>query len=231
MAQVCDPEMFAGVDPENRTNCEKCVSILRELMQDIDRMMDYCVYKSKSRICSKIFKDVMTEEGNCFTFNGFHVFRKHDGKPFNDTKEWSLDDGYRNGTTRTSVFPRTGTKSGLTIQMSMLKDRDDGLCKGPFRGFKLYVHLPNESPLMAKHSYLVPYKQYVQFLVDPKVITTSPEIRNFPVRKRQCYFSNERYLRFFKYYTQNNCEAECVANLTLSECHCLRFHLPSRCPR
>jgi D-serine dehydratase len=52
--------------------------------------------------------------------------------------------------------------------------------------------------------------------IEPKMIVTAPELRNLPVSKRQCYFNNERYLRFFRYYTQNNCETECLANIVMS---------------
>jgi acid-sensing ion channel, other len=192
--------------------------------------MPFCSYKTVFRPCPKLFKNVMTEAGNCFTFNGYRVYRKQDGIPFNDTKQWSLDTGYRIGS-ENSKIPRPGSRTGLYVNLQVKKDLNDGLCKGPIQGFKVYVHLPNESPQTTKHYHLVPYRQFVQFFVDPKVITAAPEIRDFSVSKRQCFFENERYLRFFKFYTQNNCEAECLANLTLSQCNCLRFHIPSKSPR
>lgn len=49
------------------------------------------------------------------------------------------------------------------------------------------------------------------------------------VRRRQCFFNNERYLRFFKLYTQANCELECLTNHTLKECSCVKFSMPSKC--
>jgi hypothetical protein len=45
--------------------------------------------------------------------------------------------------------------------------------------------------------------------------------------RRQCYFSRERELKFFKIYTKANCELECLANLTLRYCNCSLFYTPS----
>lgn len=42
------------------------------------------------------------------------------------------------------------------------------------------------------------------------------------------FFSTERQLRFFRTYTQYNCEAECLANFTQIQCGCVKFSMPSR---
>lgn len=44
--------------------------------------------------------------------------------------------------------------------------------------------------------------------------------------RRQCFFNEERYLQFFKVYTQQNCELECLTNFTLSQCGCVKFSMP-----
>lgn len=43
---------------------------------------------------------------------------------------------------------------------------------------------------------------------------------------RGCYFSDERYLRFFKNYTFYNCRTECLSNYTYKECGCVMFYMP-----
>lgn len=43
---------------------------------------------------------------------------------------------------------------------------------------------------------------------------------------RQCYFEHERYLRYFKVYTQANCELECLTNYTMFKCNCVTFTMP-----
>lgn len=58
------------------------------------------------------------------------------------------------------------------------------------------------------------------------MMTTSEGLAKYPPNRRQCYFNNERSLQFFRVYTQNNCELECFANLTLKMCGCVKFSMP-----
>jgi hypothetical protein len=51
--------------------------------------------------------------------------------------------------------------------------------------------------------------------VKPNMITTSDGLIGYAPNRRQCYFNDERQLKFFKVYTQSNCELECLANFTL----------------
>jgi acid-sensing ion channel, other len=169
----------------------------------------------------------MTESGVCFKFNGLEVHRTNIN--YEPIEEWTLDEGYRNSSENVGIYPRNGSKFPLIIDMEVENVLNDGLCKGSIQGFKVFLHLPNEAPQISKQYFLVPYKQTVEISIVPKMITTAPELKDFSVRKRQCYFNDERYLRFFKYYTQNNCENECLANKTVEKCGCLRFHMPSIC--
>lgn len=45
--------------------------------------------------------------------------------------------------------------------------------------------------------------------------------------RRQCYFDDERDLRYFKSYSQSNCQTECLANYTMARCGCVKFWMPS----
>lgn len=62
--------------------------------------------------------------------------------------------------------------------------------------------------------------------VKPNMITTSEGLADYAPERRQCYFNDERYLKFFKVYTQSNCELECLANFTLNRCNCVKFSMP-----
>ncbi|CAH1972362.1 unnamed protein product [Acanthoscelides obtectus] len=46
------------------------------------------------------------------------------------------------------------------------------------------------------------------------MIRTSHKVRKYHPDTRECYFSNEKYLRYFKQYTPSNCRLECSTNLT-----------------
>jgi acid-sensing ion channel, other len=223
VAQVCDPEVFGDLDPKNITNCEHCSEILNDMMPDVDDILFLCTHTHFDRICSEMFKKVITEEGSCYTYNSLDVFRGN----HKSMDEWTLEAGYKDSS-RYDVYPRTGSKYPLSLGLEVYNRMNDGLCKGPIQGFKVYFHLPNEVPHISKHYYLVPYKQIVNILISPNVIITAPDLRRFSAEKRQCYFNDERYLQFFKYYTQNNCNFECVANKTIKMCGCMRFDMPSK---
>lgn len=81
-------------------------------------------------------------------------------------------------------------------------------------------------PQVSKHYLRVPLLEEVIISVKPNMMTTSESLRTYHPWARQCYFSNERHLRFFKIYTQRNCELECLSNYTLSRCGCVKFSLP-----
>lgn len=45
--------------------------------------------------------------------------------------------------------------------------------------------------------------------------------------RRNCYLKHERQLKFFKIYTKNNCEQECLSNFTVKTCGCAQFYMIS----
>lgn len=95
----------------------------------------------------------------------------------------------------------------------------DYICRGPVQGFKILLHTPGEIPRVSKQYFRVPLRQEVVVSVKPNMITTSDGLIEYAPDRRQCYFNNERHLKFFKVYTQSNCELECLANFTLGMCH------------
>lgn len=66
----------------------------------------------------------------------------------------------------------------------------------------------------------------VLIAVKPNMITMSSGIAEYHPQRRQCFLSHERSLRFFKVYTESNCQLECLANFTLTKCGCVKFSMP-----
>ncbi|KAF2892065.1 hypothetical protein ILUMI_14108, partial [Ignelater luminosus] len=87
------------------------------------------------------------------------------------------------------------------------------------------LHHPSELPDMDRH-FRVPLDQAVLVGIKPRMITVSEELKSYTPKERQCYFSKEKYLRYFKRYTQNNCLHECYSNFTLQKCGCYPFYMP-----
>lgn len=122
----------------------------------------------------------------------------------------------------------TGPRAGLYALLNLFEQDLEYLCRGPVQGFKVILHRPDEVPQASKHFFRVPLLQEVLVSIKPQMITTSESLRNYEPNRRQCYFSSERKLQFFKVYTQNNCELECLSNFTRNHCGCTKFSMPSK---
>lgn len=149
------------------------------------------------------------------------------------TERWSLENGYDNEKSdERPMYPfRTNDASldgGLNILLFLTDMDPTDICRGPSSGFKIMLHLPVELPHVSKKFMSLPLDSELKIAVKPNVVKTSPSLRyKYDPSVRQCFFTSERQLRFFRVYTQQNCEMECLANFTKSYCGCVRFSMPS----
>lgn len=120
-----------------------------------------------------------------------------------------------------------GASDGLRINLRLFELDFDYLCSGPVQGFKLLLHTPEEIPQISKYYYRIPLDHEVILSVKPNVMTTSESLQEYNPVRRQCYFEWERYLKYFRIYTQRNCELECITNATVKRCGCVSFAMPS----
>lgn len=144
---------------------------------------------------------------------------------------WTMENGYNIiDLNTTSIYPYrvfgSGPNHGLTTISMVYDSMMDYVCKGPIQGFKL--HTPNEVAQVSKHNIRVPCEEIVAISIKPKLITTSDNLRKYTPNQRGCIFNTENRLKFFKIYTQRNCELECLANFTKIECGCVKFSMPSK---
>lgn len=149
-----------------------------------------------------------------------------------NSTNWNKGDGFHYGQDIINTYPYrvfgAGPRAGLLIALRLYEEDFDYLCSGPSQGFKIHLHAPGEIPQVTKHYFRVPLIHEVLVSVKPNIITTSEGLRRCEPNKRQCYFGSERQLRFFKLYTQRNCQLECLSNFTKSECGCVKFAQPSK---
>lgn len=103
---------------------------------------------------------------------------KHEGatKPV-----WNLENGYG---TNSELYPKravgAGSKVGLKVHISDLKDKDDALCSKNQQDFKIILHTPEEVPMASMHFFKVSLGQNILISINPQVMTTSCELRNYP---------------------------------------------------
>lgn len=143
---------------------------------------------------------------------------------------WSLESGY-NDPDNLDIYPfhvfGTGKKASFTVLLRMFTHDIDRLCTGAVQGFQITFHPPHEGPQVLKRYFQVSPGKTALFSIIPRLIITADNVRKYSPDVRLCYFSTERHLRFYKKYSQRNCEVECLANYTLSQCGCVRFSMPS----
>ncbi|XP_014277464.1 pickpocket protein 28 [Halyomorpha halys] len=230
---VCD----AHVQVNGEKYAEKrTMDFLLEVTPPFSDTVWECKWSDLATSCPELFTQILTQEGFCYTFN---MLDKEDllrGDPFpflqlhgNRTTGWSLDGGYTHNAPLLA-YPRrafsAGSKAGLTIRMRARDEETDFYCRGPVLGFKVLLHNPAEIPLVRERYLRSPLNQDVVVVVQPNIMDTSPGLLTYDPHRRQCFFPAERYLKFFKVYTQRNCELECLTNHTLEVCGCVGIHMP-----
>lgn len=148
-----------------------------------------------------------------------------------NVSHWNIDNGYDEGINNGNYpFRMYNAKKGAGLSVALaLFERDlEYICRGPIQGFKLILSTPGDVIQMTRQFFRVPLAEMVEISIRPKLITTSDDLRTYSSDQRKCFFSTERSLRFFQFYTEINCEAECLANFTIIECGCVKFSMPSK---
>ncbi|XP_039442692.1 pickpocket protein 28-like isoform X1 [Culex pipiens pallens] len=233
LLQLCDYQLYDR--NENATADEDILQLLRRLAIPSFEVFNACLWRASSFRCLNLFKTTLTEKGFCFTFNMIgnnELLRKEEldsRYAFNsETREshWDLDTGYRQG----GVFPfrvvAGDYNEGLKVMLLAKKVDMDYFCGDKFQGFRVLLHMPNEYPQLSSQFFRIPLNQELIVTVTPRVMSTDNHAMLYSADKRNCYHGTERYLRFFRIYNRRNCEVECLTNITLQLCSCVRFWMP-----
>nr|CAH7742091.1 unnamed protein product [Callosobruchus chinensis] len=209
--------------------------------EDISDFADSCKYMSHWQgRCDSFFWPILLDDGVCYTFNMLdkhHIF--HDDvihyKDFHHPKthwnvSWNIDEGYTNRTIFTYPFRAylPGYDNGLHIEFQQAVSELDYLCLDHIQGFAILLHAPHVVPQVRKYHIKVAFGDSVIAQVQPYLIKTPPEVRKYHPDIRDCYFTDEKFLTYFKQYTPENCRLECITNFTLEKCGCVSFFMPRK---
>lgn len=120
---------------------------------------------------------------------------------YTDTETASEYYPFRVFDTDSKIYPYrvsgAGPDNALNISIYFPRDELDPLCNRSARDIKFYLHSPDELP-EPSHYFHIPIGKRVSVSVKPNIIVTSNDLRSFSPWRRQCYFNDERKLRFFK---------------------------------
>lgn len=144
---------------------------------------------------------------------------------------WNIEDGYTPNVNESLIYPYrvfgSGLRDSLITMLGIYLDETHEECSLLAQGFRLSLHAPDELPRLPDDFVHIPYEQDIYISVKPNMITTSNGLRKYSPATRSCFFKTERKLRFFNFYSQQNCEFECLGNYTRDICGCTKFSMPS----
>ncbi|XP_055840673.1 pickpocket protein 28-like [Episyrphus balteatus] len=242
ITQTCVTSIFSFDGEATVANSSDLIKAILTAAPTLDDTLASCYWKKYEQYCESIFESIVTNEGICFSFNSLkseyyrpelYNVRKADfiGTTFDNVEDvnWDLENGYHHKADE-DAFPYrvlgAGDMQSLVVTLADRKEDKEQICRNYVQGFKIAIHTPGDDIQLLTSNYInVPLDQSVSITIKPKIIN-SDDLRHYLPEKRQCYYQNEPYLRYFKVYTQANCELEWLTNATLLECGCVKFSMP-----
>lgn len=144
-----------------------------------------------------------------------------------------MEDGYRSNINESELYPHCVFGSdiydsmSIVTEISLIKTHETCDSSSFPSGFMLSLHMPDEPPKSISNFMYIPAEYEVFISVKPKMnhimIATSDGLRKYAPEVRGCFFNSERPLGFFKSYSQQKFELECLANCTKNTCGCVHF--------
>ncbi|XP_044759462.1 pickpocket protein 28-like isoform X2 [Coccinella septempunctata] len=199
----------------------------------------HCEWMGGKIKCKDVLTPILTEKGLCFSFNMYDVRDIYsDLNTMNYAREgvrrkdWSPDRGYfRKTENLEELYPRkaflSGAKNAFVAVFFTHKDDIDYACEDfSIQGMQVTLHTPTRIPRPERVSFSVGLDSIANAAVIPSYTQTSDRIKHYDPKKRFCYFENERQLKYFKFYSQSNCNFECYINYTITQCDCVNFYMP-----
>ncbi|KAJ1524950.1 hypothetical protein ONE63_009806 [Megalurothrips usitatus] len=246
LSDICDDTDFssttdANVDDVDKTsgNWSVVMGFMINVTQPCHEMLLSCKWRNQPMDCDNLFNAALTDEGICCTFNRVRrdlQFRNpRELSDLNITfpypsADWTPETGYpeqdKVSLLETPWRPLgIGTHLGLTIAVD--SEIHDYYCSSTdSAGFKVLLHNPVETPKIAAFGMLIEPGTENRVAITPVISHTASSLRDVSVAKRQCLFQRERYLNFYRTYTQRNCILECEANFTNQHCKCVAHYMP-----
>ncbi|XP_055843976.1 pickpocket protein 28 [Episyrphus balteatus] len=251
---ICDLEVAETIAAFLPKDYEPNIGdVLREIAVSKNITAPFCKWSNRFYFCEHIFSLVATDDGICYQFNGMqpadiyrnesyatqipddievdfnkNVDRKPNDPPIQYQGSWSIEEGYINQTEESYPL-RTIISSARTAFVALLQGLGHNLdykCRSLRQGYKVYLNSPQNVVFSTSNYFLVRHKQELIVQIYPVYTTTSKGVRKLNPEMRQCFFNSERYLRFFKHYSESNCQFECLTNFTIAKCGCVKFSMP-----
>ena len=176
--------------------------------------------------CSTISQKVPTDIGLCCAFNSQNALRDSNYskliEEMRTSTEFSAEDKKPEDPHRTEA----GKSNGLSLVLDLhSNDVSFGTMIEDFKAFRILIGQPIEFPFVGEFGQLL-QPGHEHYLALSTLITSAHHIKSLLPESRNCYFSNEKSLEFYKTYSFSNCLFECSINKFKSELGCIPWYLP-----
>ncbi|KAJ0172808.1 hypothetical protein K1T71_011947 [Dendrolimus kikuchii] len=227
LSLVCDADLWINVMQPSLKSYKVNVDNIVEEALDYEDVFQWCQQYKNVIKCEDLFQKVLIRGGVCFTINSLYankIVRSENvmNRLFLSKRSYSK---YPH-----AVYPMKGSSSDssaeFTITLREYLNYEDKSCKRYNTGNVVYFHNPEDLPHASIHAYTVKPNQILSLAFKVETMSTSEDLKLYPIETRQCYFLDEPYLQFFVKYTENNCRMECFTNYTKQLCGCVAYYMP-----
>ncbi|XP_017783361.1 PREDICTED: pickpocket protein 28-like [Nicrophorus vespilloides] len=226
---------FSNETDEDTADWKTVRKFIIKINQRCDEMFKICRWENKDIDCKFFINSVLTDEGYCCSFNrlpsNYSLRQTADDMNetfYNKRVDWNPEVGYPPDADA-DVLPKRSYGAGSHLGLTLVLDADlaQYYCSSTSStGFKALISSPIESPKVADFGFLIPPGDETRVTIEPIIMDATKGIKGIDIKKRQCFFNNERYLQFYRLYSERNCKLECQANFTLNLCGCIPYYLP-----
>ncbi len=126
-------------------------------------------------------------------------------------------------------FPRRTAAPGLHQGLSLVLnvEKDEYYCSGSESvGFKAMLHAPYEIATLVEYGFAISAGVESFLPIQPDVLITDESVFDIDIDKRNCYLQHEKSLKYYNFYSLDNCVGECAANYTFQVINAHLRHLP-----
>lgn len=65
----------------------------------------------------------------------------------------------------------------------------------------------------------------IDVLITPEVIVSENYLKSYPKDKRQCMFDGDRWMKYYRNFSEKNCEMECLSAIMKIMCGCTPYRI------
>ena len=183
-----------------------------------DHMLVSCELAGSKVNCSNLFRKVPTDIGMCCALNAEDSLA--------DSKYKSLVTEMQSGAKTKTVKSGEGIEKGLRLTMDLHTNKVSfGTLSQAYNAFNILIGGSSEFPMLRKKSIKIePGREH--FIELSATLVSSKGVRGISPEARDCFFTDEGDLDFYKKYSLSNCRLECGIKMAEEVYHCIPWHLP-----